>query len=99
MQSFEEVDYLLVNEYLMLMKAKALEKLDRERDIYLQAFVNDKATATETRGKKTYTKYPSFEKFFDYEKHRDDLLGIKKEKNKKQRDIKQLVLLANKRGG
>ena len=99
MKSFDEVDNMLIEEYELLMKSYSLKRLDQERDMHWQAYLNMAVQQTEERGKKTYSKFPTFKKFFDYEKSKRELLGIKEIKQDKYKDIKNLILIANKRGG
>ena len=81
------------------MKAEALRRLDKERDIHLQAYLNNAVTATVNRGKREVPKYQQFQQFFDYDKYKKEILGTKETKDTKKQKIKQLVLLANRKGG
>lgn len=99
MQSFDDVDYMLVSEYAMLMKAKALQRLDRERDIHQVAYLSMAVQATKPRGKKEVPVYQRFNDFFNYEKRKEEIIGIKKKTPDKNQGIKKLILLANKEGG
>ena len=47
------------------MKAAALRRIDREFEIYLQAWTNQQAKATRNNGKTP--RYKTFKDFFDYE--------------------------------
>lgn len=110
MRSFDEVDDMLLSEYYLLMETHSLKELDRQRDIYLQAYANARANDTETKGKKTVPVYKTFKSFFDYEAKKIEILGYdnirdddvrdnmvnKRDKNDK---IRYLVLKANKEGG
>lgn len=99
MKSFDEVDYTLLSEYHLRMKAYSLQRLDRERDMHMQAYLNMVVQATKERGKKSVPIYPTFRHFFDYEKQEQLILGTSTKKNDKYKDIKKLVLMANKKGG
>lgn len=99
MKSFEEVDYMLIAEYVMLMKANSLKKLDREREIYLQAYMDNVATGTKQVGKKTVPLYPQFKDLFDFDKYEQEILGKKTVEQDKNSKLKELVLKANKKGG
>lgn len=81
------------------MKAESLKRLDKERDIHLQAFLNNAVTETIERGKKSYPKYPQFKKFFDYDKRKREMLGEKEVKQESKSKIRQLILIANQKGG
>ena len=57
MKSFDEVDNMLIEEYELLMKSYSLKRLDKERDMHWQAYLNMAVQQTEERGKKTYSKF------------------------------------------
>lgn len=99
MKTFNEVDGLLIGEYLLLMEAQRLKNLERQRDIHFLAFTNEVAKATKTKGKKTYSLYPNFKSFFDYEKHLDDILGPRDTQTQIQSELDRLLLIANSKGG
>lgn len=90
---------MLVPEYTLRMETQSLNQLEKQRDIHYQAYLNHAVTATEQRGKKEYPKYPTFKKFFDYDKQKEKLLGKNSKKEDKHKNIKQLILIANKKGG
>ena len=98
-KSMQEAEELTAYEHSLLMNAYNLRQLDKERDYHWQAYLNMAVQATEERGKKSYPKYPTFEKFFNYEKMQERLFGIKKEKEDKHKEIKNLILIANRKGG
>lgn len=60
-------------EYEVRMLACRLRRLDGERDLYMQAWVNHQVKAT--RGKKAEPYFKNFTKFFDYEKEEKNILG------------------------
>ena len=99
MRTFEEVDDMLLPEYHLLMKAYTLTKLDRERDIWLNAFATNVATGTKQVGKKTVALYPKFKDLFDYDKYEKEILGTKEVKVDKNARMKRMILEANKEGG
>lgn len=99
-ESIEEAESLTAYEYGLLMDAYNLNQLDKERDMHWQAYLYMAVQATEERGKKTYPKYPTFDKFFNYENLKTRMFGeqvIKKED--KHKEIKNLILIANRKGG
>lgn len=100
-KSLEEVDDMLIPEYSLLMESHALRRLEEERDMHWQAYLYMAVQETEERGKKSYKKYPKFEKFFDYEKLKKEMFGEKKMSKKEDRhkEIKDLILIANRKGG
>ena len=50
------------------MKAYQLNRIDREYDMHLQAWLGVQAGSTKESGKKTVPVFKSFKEFFDYEK-------------------------------
>lgn len=55
------------------MKAAALRRIDREFEIYLQAWTNQQAKATRNNGKTP--RYKTFRDFFDYEARVQEILS------------------------
>lgn len=49
------------------MKANSLKRVDNDRDIYLQAFMNQVAKAKKKVGKDYKPVYPKFKDLYDYE--------------------------------
>lgn len=65
------------------MKAVSLKKVDKSYDLHAQAFLNFSVQAEKRAGKnKTKPVYNRFEKFFDYEKEVNKVLGKTNENNK-----------------
>lgn len=60
-------------EYEVRLLAFQLKRLDKERDIYLQAWVNRDVEST--KGKKSEPYYKEFNKFFNYEEREKLILG------------------------
>jgi hypothetical protein len=81
---------MTVFEYSLRMKAHALQKLDRERDIYLQAFINQVAKSTKKNSNKP--KYEKFEQLYDHEKYERKILYPHEEQTN---NIINLVFKAN----
>ena len=52
-------------EYEVRLLAFQLKRLDHERDLYLQSWLNNQIKAT--KGKKSEPYYKEFNKFFNYE--------------------------------
>lgn len=67
MSSFEEVHALYWHEYELLMKADRLKRVDKERDMHWQSWLNQQAKATTGKGDNIKPKYRTFDKFFDYD--------------------------------
>lgn len=75
MTDLTEIGRMSMRDYRIRCKAAALEQLDRERDIHLQAWKNQAAKATKKVGKgKLQSVYPNFEAFFNFKKHEDEIL-------------------------
>lgn len=94
MRSFEEVDDLLLDEYLLLMKAYNLKRVDKEFDYHLQAWLSQQVQATEQRGKRSVPVYKTFKDFFDYEERVNKILEPEPKKVKRTK-IELLLLKAN----
>lgn len=77
-KSLNQVNNLTPYEYRLLMKAKELQMVDEEYRIHLQAYLNMSAQAKKRAGKKVKPVYTNFNKFFDYQKELDRVMGIKK---------------------
>ena len=88
------MDDLLLDEYLLLMKAYNLKRVDKEYDYHLQAWLGQQVQATEQRGKKSVPVYKNFKDFFDYEERVNDILKPEPKKVKRTR-IELLLLKAN----
>ncbi|WP_315523927.1 hypothetical protein [Pseudoramibacter alactolyticus] len=73
-KSLDEVDRLTLEEYELRMEAYCLQQVDEEEKIYLQAFLNFAAQATDKKGK---AKYRTFKQFYN----REDRLKIARGEN------------------
>lgn len=85
---------MLLDEYLLLMKAYNLERVDKEYDYHLQAWLGQQVQTTEQRGKKSIPVYKNFKDFFDYEERVNGILKPEPKKVKRTR-IELLLLKAN----
>lgn len=98
--SLEHIHNMTLQEYELRMKASALKRLDGEYERHQQAFLNNAVQQTKERGNKVVPVYPTMKSFFDYERVEQLVLGEKtSEKKDKQSKLKQLVLIANMKGG
>ena len=88
------MDGLLLDEYLLLMKAYNLKRVDTEYDYHLQAWLSQQVQATEQRGKKSVPVYKNFKDFFDYEERVNEILKPEP-KETKRTNIELLLLKAN----
>ncbi|MEM5097283.1 hypothetical protein AACB36_01010 [Enterococcus faecalis] len=60
-------------EYEVRLLAFQLKRLDHERDLYLQSWLNNQIKAT--KGKKSEPYYKEFNKFFNFEEREKLILG------------------------
>lgn len=74
-EDLKEIDRLTIIEYELKMRAYQLRQLDRQYEIHMQAW----ATVMAGQTKKGKPVFRTFEKFFDYKKAEQKLLGRKKE--------------------
>lgn len=77
-KSLDQVNNITPYEYRLLMKSKELQIVDKQYEIHLQAYLNMSAQARRRVGKKMKPVYTKFDKFFDYQKQLDRVMGIKK---------------------
>ncbi|MBO0439194.1 hypothetical protein [Candidatus Enterococcus ikei] len=85
MKDLNEIDRLTIPEYELQIKAYQLRSLDQQYNIHLQAWVNMMAGQTR-KGKPVYR---TFEKFFNYQKAEEKILG-KEHSLPKDHDKEQL---------
>lgn len=74
----DQVDNITPYEYRLLMKSKELEMVDEEYRIHLQAYLNMSAQAKKKAGKKVKPVYTTFNKFYNYQKALDRVMGVKR---------------------
>lgn len=74
-----EIRRMTLAEYYLRIDAYKLQRVDREYDIHLQAWVNNQAKAEKKKGKNTVPYFKSFDKFYDYEKRIEEVTGKPKE--------------------
>lgn len=77
-KNLDQVNNITPYEYRLLMKSKELEIVDKHYELHLQAYLNMAASARKQVGKKIKPVYMNFNKFFDYQKELDRVMGIKK---------------------
>lgn len=85
---------MTMNEYEIRITAYELSRLNRSREIHEQAWANAQVKAEKTIGKKTVPVYKTFDKFFDYKKAEEEILGTQKPKNDNS-ELQDLLLKAN----
>lgn len=77
-KNLNQVDSITPYEYRLLMKSKELEMVDEEYRIHLQAYLNMSAQAKKRAGKKVKPVYTTFNKFYNYQKSLDRVMGVKR---------------------
>lgn len=77
-KNLDQVDNITPYEYRLLMKSKELEMVDEEYRIHLQAYLNMSAQAKKKAGKKVKPVYTTFNKFYNYQKALDRVMGVKR---------------------
>ena len=77
-KNLNQVDNITPYEYRLLMKSKELEMVDEEYRIHLQAYLNMSAQAKKRAGKKVKPVYTTFNKFYNYQKSLDRVMGVKR---------------------
>ena len=98
--SLEHIHNMTLQEYELRMKASALKRLDSEYERHQQAFLNNAVQQTKERGNKVVPVYPTMKSFFDMERMERQVSGEQAPKKKDKRSkLKQLVLIANMKGG
>ncbi len=90
-KSIEQVNNVTPYEYRLLMKSKELQMVDDQYYLHLQAYLNMKARAKKRVGKKQRMVYTKFNKFFDYEKEINKVLGVNKKTTGKFSDLARFI--------
>jgi hypothetical protein len=90
-KSIEQVNNVTPYEYRLLMKSKELQMVDDQYYLHLQAYLNMKARAKKRVGKKQKMVYTKFNKFFDYEKEVNKVLGVNKNTKGKFSDLARFI--------
>ena len=88
------MDDLLLSEYQLRMKAYQLSRVDREYELHLQAWLNQQARATKSKGKKTVSVFSTFNDFFNYEERVNEIVKPKPKEVKRSK-TELLLLKAN----
>lgn len=92
----KQLGRVTLRHYFQLMKAARLRELDEETKMHLLVWKSREIEATKKNGKYVYTQ---FDKFFDVEKRRNEILGIKNKTVLDDPQQRKLLLLANANGG
>lgn len=81
---------------MMLMKAQRLQRVDKEHDMHMAAWLHRAAGATKQVGQKEVGMYKKFNDFFDYEARIKEVVAPKKPKlSKAHKRMAQLAAKAN----
>ena len=86
---------MTLHEYSVRMKAVELQRLDKQYDIHLQAWVSQQAKAVKKNGKPVYR---TFDKFFDYKKEEQKILGTIEKDAEEESPLIELIGMANQGG-
>ncbi|MTD42462.1 hypothetical protein GIX45_28310 [Erwinia sp. CPCC 100877] len=76
MTDFVDIDRMTLSQYNVRMTANKLAELNKLRNIHEQAWANNQIKSSKLVGKKTVPIYDRFEKFFDYDKYKREILGL-----------------------
>lgn len=85
---------MTIYEYDIRMTAHNLAMVDKKMEIHLQAWVNQQVQATRESGKKSVPVFDRFDKFFDYQKELDLVVG-KEDEQKIDKNLNDLFRKAN----
>lgn len=77
MNNMKEIDNMTIAEYKMRVRAKHERDIKQEYDMHLAAYLNHVVQGTKTVGKKTVPLFPKFKDFYDIDKRREELIGVK----------------------
>ena len=89
--SLHQAEEMTLREYSYMMHVYNLKRVDQERDMHMQAFLNHAVTSTKKLGNKQVPVFKSFKDFYDYEKEINKLL----KPQIKDSGFRNLVLEAN----
>lgn len=84
---------MTLKQYMLTTKAIVLRLQDKERDLHVQAWLNQQVKATKQQGKKTVAYFRSFDEFYQPIKEENNAEAKKKDAEKEQ--LKLLMLKAN----
>ena len=86
---------MTIKEYSLRMKAYRLKHVDELYMMHLQAWLNNQATATKQKGKKTVPFFKSFEDFFNIAEEEKKILGTPPAEIERSRSLSDLFRKAN----
>ncbi len=72
-KSLYDIEVLSLREYSLRMKSYQLQRIDKENEMHMQAWLNNMAGATKEQGKKQVPVFKSYKDFFDYEKRLEEV--------------------------
>lgn len=88
----DQINRTTPKEFEYLMKGAQLREVKRLDAIHKQSWSNKQVQATKNNGKTPAFK--TYDKFFDFEKTRDDVLYAEVEKDKEKQESQNLHLIA-----
>ena len=94
-QDMTAIGRMTIKEYGLRMKAYRLKHVDELYMLHLQAWLNNQATATKQKGKKTVPFFKSFDEFFDIQEEEKKILGTPPAEIERSRSLSDLFRKAN----
>lgn len=96
MNDLREIERMTMYEYDIRMTAARLKRLDKDRDLHVQSWLNQQVKATKKQGRKEVPFFSNFKRFFDQEKFEQEILG--ETPQKLDPALNELLKRANSRG-
>ena len=94
-QDMTAIGRMTIKEYSLRMKAYRLKHVDELYMMHLQAWLNNQATATKQKGKKTVPFFKSFDEFYDIQEEEKKILGISAKETVHKKSLSDLFMSAN----
>ena len=95
MTDLQLIGRMTIKEYSLRMKAYRLMHIDELYRMHLQAWLNNQATATKQKGKKSVPYFKSFDDFFNIVEEEKKILGTPKAEIGRSRSLSDLFSKAN----
>lgn len=90
---FKTLGRITLKQYFLMLKSYNLKRIDKERDMHWQSWLNLVVQNTKKQGKKTIPLFRSFDNFFDYEKALEQIKG--KTESSDDNELRKLLIAAN----
>lgn len=68
-----DIEDMTLNEYTLRMEAYQLQKVEKQEELALQAWLNRAVKATKGRGKNQSYYYKNFKQLYDAQKNKDEI--------------------------